>query len=421
MSAARAAREIEEGRLTSEALVQACLQRIREREPQIGAWACYDAESALRQARALDRMAPGLRGPLHGIPVGVKDVLDTADMPTTYNSPIYQGHRPAWDAACVAATRHAGGIVLGKTMATEFANNHPAPTRNPRDLQRSPGGSSSGSAAAVADFMVPLAIGTQTGGSIIRPAAFCGVVGYKPTFGAINRAGLKAVAESVDTIGVIARSVEDAALFIHAVSGRRLPDFDDQPPPPRIGFCRSPYWEHADEATRNLLETSASRLARAGAKVRDFALPPEVASLYTEQDAIVYFETARALAYEFHRFPGKISAALSGRLEQGWRYSCEDYDAAQRHAEAARIMLAAQMEGYDILLTPSAHGEAPRWRQPIGDSLFNKNWTLLGLPCVTIPCGTGPSRLPLGVQIVGPRHADARTLRYAHWVWQRLG
>src|ERR1019366_7529934 len=236
LTAAEAARRIARGKLTSEALVAASVERIAAREHEVQAWAFLDADLALKQARKLDREPP--HSLLHGVPFGIKDVIDTADMQTEYNSPIYRGHQPKWDAACVAQLRQAGCVILGKTVTTEFANNHPSRTRNPHNLTHTPGGSSSGSAAAVADHMVPLALGTQTGGSTIRPAAFCGVVGYKPSFNTINRAGLKFVAESLETIGILARTAEDAALGLQILSGRAAPDFTrPHIGTPRIGVC----------------------------------------------------------------------------------------------------------------------------------------------------------------------------------------
>lgn len=409
LSTRQAISEIRSGGLTSEALVASCLERIEERERSVRAWAYCDPDVVLHQARLFDQGAADPHVILHGIPVGVKDVLDTVDMPTGYNSAIYRDHRPAWDAACVAAARSAGGIVLGKTVTTEFANNNPAATHNPHDLGHTPGGSSSGSAAAVADFMVPLAIATQTGGSTIRPAAFCGVVGYKPSFGTINRCGLKFVAESLDTIGVISRTVDDAALFVSAVSGRPMPSFDERIDGPEIGLCRTPHWEDADPATRDLIENVASRLAKAGAKVRDVSLPSEVARMYEDHGVVMYFEAARALAYEFDHFRPMISANLSTRLMQGRAYAYEVYEAALSHAREGREAFAKLMDTCDVLLTPSARGEAPEGLGSTGDSLFNKNWTLLGVPCVTIPCGFGPAHLPLGVQFVGAYANDNTT------------
>lgn len=260
LSASEVAARIAAGTLTAEAYVSSCLERIAARENEVRAWACIDPEFALKQARQRDQEPR--RGPLHGVPVGFKDVIDTADLPTEYNSPIYQAHRPRADASCVALAKKAGGIVMGKTVTTEFAYRHPGPTRNPHKLSHTPGGSSSGSGAAVADFMVPIALGTQTGGSTIRPAAFCGIVGYKPSFNLINRAGLKFVAESLDHIGVLARTVEDIALFAHAVCGTAMPDFGKPPyGPPRVGFCRQ-HWNAGEPAMHENSSLPHARLRR---------------------------------------------------------------------------------------------------------------------------------------------------------------
>jgi Asp-tRNA(Asn)/Glu-tRNA(Gln) amidotransferase A subunit family amidase len=413
-SAAEAARSIAAGRLTSESLVAACLERIAAREPEVRAWACVDRELALKQARALDRVAP--RSPLHGVPVGIKDVIDTADLPTEYNSPIYRGHRPRWDAACVALLRQAGCVILGKAATTEFANNHPAATRNPRKLTHTPGGSSSGSAAAVADFMTPLALGTQTGGSTIRPAAYCGVVGCKPSFGSINRAGLKFVAESLDTIGLFARSAEDIALLLHLLSGRAIPDFQTvSRRKPRIGLFRTPRWHEADAATQAAIENAAARLARAGAKVSQFEAPAGYAQLFDGQNQIMCYEEARAFAWEHANDADQISESLRPRIEEGWALSREAYDAARLLARDCRRRLAEQMRDYDYLLTPSAPGEAPVTLANTGNSVFNRVWTLLGVPCVTLPFGSGPNGLPLGVQLVGSFDGDSDLLGWSHW------
>lgn len=414
LSAAEAARRIAAGRLTSESLVAACLERIAARDPEVRAWACVDRELALKQAQALDRVSP--RSPLHGVPVGIKDVIDTADLPTEYNSPIYRGHRPRWDAACVAVLRRAGCVILGKTVTTEFANNHPGATRNPRKLTHTPGGSSSGSAAAVADFMVPLALGTQTGGSTIRPAAYCGVVGCKPSFGSINRAGLKFVAESLDTIGLIARSAEDIALLLHVLSGRAIPDLQARPGrKPRIGLFRTPRWHEADAATQAAIESAAARLAMAGAKVSEFEAPPGYAQLFDGQNRIMCYEEARALAWEHANHADQISESLRPRIEEGWALSREAYDAARLLARDCRRRLAEQMQNCDYLLTPSAPGEAPATLTTTGTSVFNRVWTLLGVPCVTLPFGTGPNGLPLGVQLVGSFDGDSDLLACADW------
>ena len=419
LSAAEAARRIARGELTSEALVGSCLERIAAREPDVQAWAWLDADLALRQARALDREPA--RRPLHGVPVGIKDIFDTADMPTEYNSPIYRGHQPKWDAACVALLRRAGCVILGKTVTTEFAHLHPGKTRNPHNPAHTPGGSSSGSAAAVADQMVPLALGTQTGGSIIRPAAFCGAVGCKPSFNSINRAGLKFAAESLDTIGVLARSAEDAALGLHVLSGRALPDFK-QPGgrTPRVGLCRTPRWRDADAATHAAIERAAAQLAKAGARVADFELPEGGAALFEEHGKIMNYETARALAWEYLNHPDKISATLRPRIEEGWQLSREAYDAARALGRDCRRRLADRMKEYDFLITPSAPGEAPATLETTGSSVFNRVWTLLGVPCVTLPFGSGPHGVPLGVQLVGPFDGDSGLLAWAHWAERAL-
>jgi Asp-tRNA(Asn)/Glu-tRNA(Gln) amidotransferase A subunit family amidase len=414
-SATEAARRIERGELTSEALVSECLERIAARDETVRAWAFLDRAQALAQARALDR-GPR-RGPLHGIPVGIKDVIDTADLPTEYNSPIYRGHRPKADAACVMELKRAGAVILGKTQTTEFANNHPAPTRNPHNPAHTPGGSSSGSAAAVADFMVPLALGTQTGGSVIRPAAYCGVAGIKPSFGSINRAGLKFVSESLDTIGVFARTVEDLGLCLEALSGRTRSAVGKNP---KIGLCRTPRWSAADPANQANLEAAANRLAKAGAQVRPYDMPADSAELFDRHKVIMGFESARALAWEYQTHPGEISASLKPRLEEGWKVTRAQYDEMRAVAERCRRALAQDLREFDFLLTPSAPGEAPASLASTGDAVFNRAWTLLGVPCVTLPCGRGPKGLPLAVQLVGPFDGDGALLGWARWAESAL-
>jgi Asp-tRNA(Asn)/Glu-tRNA(Gln) amidotransferase A subunit family amidase len=404
---------------SAEAQVSACLERIADRDGELRAWACVERDYALAQARALDR-APR-RGPLHGMAFGIKDVIDTAELPTEYNSPIYRGHRPKADAACVMALKAAGAVILGKTATTEFANNHPAPTRNPHNLAHTPGGSSSGSAAAVADFMVPAALGTQTGGSVIRPAAYCGVAAIKPSFGSINRAGLKFVAESLDTIGVLAREVEDLALALQALSGREPPDFASFDGRPRVGLCRTPRWQDADAATQANLEDAARRLAAAGAQVRDYEMPRDSVQLFDRHKVIMGFESARALAWEYRTHPDLISASLRPRLEEGWKVTRADYDAMRALAERCRRALADDLRDIDFLLTPSAPGEAPASLASTGDPVFNRAWTLLGVPCVTLPYGRGPKGLPLGVQLVGAFDADSALLGWARWAERAWG
>jgi Asp-tRNA(Asn)/Glu-tRNA(Gln) amidotransferase A subunit family amidase len=419
ISASDAAAAIAAGKLTSEALVAACLDRITQREDEVQAWAHIDPERALEQARQRDRESPKSR--LHGIPVGVKDVIDTCDMPTEYGSPIYRGHRPACDAACVAQVRELGGVILGKTVSTEFATRHPNKTRNPHHIGHTPGGSSSGSAAAVADCMVPVAFGTQTSSSIIRPAAFCGVIGYKPTFNLVNRAGLKFLAESLDTLGTLTRTIPDAALIVEELSGMAPTSFEAVATlKPRIGFCRTPYWNEADAPSRAALETVTRRLAAAGAKVSEVELPGEFAGLAQTQIEVSSYEFFRALTHERTRFPQLISASLTARIAAGGRVTRDQYEEGLTLAQRCRKHIADTFRDFDVLLAPSTPGEAPRGLEATGDPIFGLMWTLLLLPCLTLPCGKGPTGLPLGAQFIGRHGDDATLFVVAEWARRAL-
>lgn len=419
LSATDIARSIRSGTLTAVDVVRACIERIEQRESVVRAWAHFDARAALAQAEAVDRNP--VKGLLAGVPVGVKDVIDTADMPTRYNSAIYADHRPRADAACVALVRRAGGIILGKTVTTEFASRAPGPTCNPHNPDHTPGGSSSGSGAAVADFMVPLGFGTQTGGSTIRPAAYCGVVGYKPSFNTINASGMKHLAESLDTIGVIGRTVEDCALIVHAVSARPMPEFSAAlTRAPRIGLCRTSRWESASTTTQAFIEAAASRLAKQGATVTEIELPSDFDRLYDTQRLIADFEAARSLAWEYDNHRELLSEHMQTSLPKHFAIARDDYDEAMRHARESRLRFIDAMNDVDVLLTPSAPDEAPRGLARTGDSLFNRNWTLLGAACVTIPAGRGPQGLPIGIQFVAPYDEDLRVLSCAHWASNAL-
>jgi Asp-tRNA(Asn)/Glu-tRNA(Gln) amidotransferase A subunit family amidase len=402
--------------MKSETMVAACLERIAEREGEVHAWAWINPDQALAQARQRDREAP--RSAIHGVPVGIKDVIDTADMPTEYNSPIYRGHQPKWDAACVTLLRRAGCVILGKTATTEFANNHPAATRNPHNLAHTPGGSSSGSAAAVGDRMVPLALGTQTGGSVIRPGAYCGVAACKPSFGSINRAGLKFVSESLDTIGVFAQSAQELGPLLHVLTGR--PVSENPSSKPRIGLCRTPRWREADGETQANVERAAQALSKAGARVRDFNLPEGSAALFDRHSAVMGYESARALAWEYTQFPEQISASLRPRLEAGWRVTRQDYDEVRGIARSCRRQLADQLREFDFLLTPSAASAAPASLASTGSPVFNRAWTLFGVPCVTLPFGRAANGLPLAVQLVGAFDQDMVLLEWAKWAERQL-
>jgi len=420
LSVRDAAREIAAGRLSAEAFATACLDRIAAREPIVGAWHYLDRDAALAAARARDAEAP--RGPLHGIPIAVKDLIDTADMPTGYGSPIYEGHRPAADAACVALARAAGAVVLGKTVTTEFACFTAGKTANPHNPAHTPGGSSSGSAAAVADGMVPLAFGSQTAGSTIRPAAYCGCVGYKPSFGMVPRAGVKALADSLDTIGIMARTVGDIMLFHAAIMA--IPYVAPAMPEtaPRLGLCRGPHWEEAEPEGRAALDSAAERLAGAGAVVRETRLPPECAAGDKHQQVLGSFEGLRNHMPELYRHEALLSARLRDeKIARGRQLTLAAFRAACRGAEAARAAAQQWVSEFDAILTLPAPGQAPRGLADTGSAVFNALWTQLYMPCLTLPAGRSPDGLPLGVQLVARRHADERLLQVALWVEDRLG
>jgi len=418
LSASEAAKAIAAGEITSEALTAACLDRIKEREPDVVAWAHIDPDAALAEARARDKVAP--LGPLHGVPIGFKDIIDTHDMPTAYGSDIYPGFRPTSDASCVAVARAAGAVVLGKTVTTEFAFVNPGKTRNPHNAAHTPGGSSSGSAAGVADFMMPLALGTQTGGSVIRPASFCGVVGYKPTHGQLNYVGTKVLAASLDTLGVMARRVADLALLRAGLLGAPV-SVATLTSPPRLGLCRTPWWDHADPATHAAVQGAADTAAGAGAKIRDVTLPPSFAALQDANQTIMFYEGRRSLAHEFNHHADGLSARLIEKIPADLDISFDDYRTAILCAQQCREDLKGVLEGLDALIVPSAVGEAPLGLESTGDATFNRAWTTIGAPCVTLPGNRGVNGLPVGVQIVGLPHGDEALLSVASWLEDVFG
>jgi Asp-tRNA(Asn)/Glu-tRNA(Gln) amidotransferase A subunit family amidase len=399
-SAVELSRLLAAGELRSEELVRACLERVEARDDELWAWAYLDAEQALEQARARDREAR--RGSLHGVPVGVKDVIDTANMPTSYGSSIYEGHRPARDADCVAWLREQGAVVLGKTVTTEFATYEPPPTVNPHDPERTPGGSSSGSAAAVAAGMVPLAYGTQTAGSVIRPASFCGVVGFKPSHGWASTAGIKRLSERLDTLGTFGRTVADAALL----AGFEPPESRQG----RIAFCRTPWLE--EDA---LLIDAAARL---GLPERE--LPPAFGGLAEAQETVMAFDVARNLEPEWRDHRDELSLAMRDYLERAHAVTPAEAENGAALGDACRAALPGVLSGLDALLVPAAAGEAPlRSEGHTGDPLFCRPWTLLGVPAVSVPGLRGPAGMPVGVQVVGLD--EAAVLGAAAWVEAALG
>ena len=414
----RSARDItasvRDGHATVEAVASSTLERVADRAA-IGAWTHVDPQQVLRNARAMD--GTDLRNlPLAGMPVGIKDLMDTFDQPTSYGSPIYAGHRPAADASLVARLREAGALVVGKTVTTEFAYRCAGATVNPHHPGHTPGGSSSGSAAAVADFHVPVATATQTSGSVIRPASFCGVVGFKPTYGELPATGVKPCAESLDTVGLIARSVADIAYVRRAL----LPD-DRQAaqhapsPVPRVGLCRTVHWGLADRAARERLEACAAHLASAGARVFDRELPASCDGLLDRQRTILLFEMTRNFAAEALRYRTLLSNDMREALVAGRSIGLDEYRQAQAQAERDRVALDALLADFDFLLTLAAPGEAPAGQSFTGDPIFNSMWTLLHVPCLALPAGKGPGGLPLGVQLVAARRQDQKLLHWGAW------
>jgi Asp-tRNA(Asn)/Glu-tRNA(Gln) amidotransferase A subunit family amidase len=412
LTAVELVRRLARRELTAEALVRGLLDHIDQREPAVQAWTCLRPEAALAAARELDRGA--IRGPLHGLPVGVKDVFDTHDLPTEYGSPIYAGHQPRVDAAVIAQTRAAGGLILGKAVTTEFATFPPGKTRNPHNPAHTPGGSSSGSAAAVAAHMVPVAFGTQTVGSTIRPASFCGAVGYKPTYALLPTVGVKAISYCLDTVGLFAKSVADLGLFTGALTGRPLA-VPDAPPAPRIGLCRTPQWQHAEPEVQALFAQLGAEFSRAGAMVTDFTLPSPYEKMHDAQALIWDYEVARCLTSEYMLHRPKIREPLLGQLARGLDVPWAHYDAAMAIARDGRLRFADTLGEFDVLVVPSSAGEAPKG-DATGLPYFNRTWSLLHAPCVHVPYGTGPNGLPIGFQVVGRIGEDGRTLAAAHWL-----
>ena len=400
LTALEAAERLEKGATTSVALVEACLARIAARDSQLHAWTHVDRAHALAQARARD--AEPRRSPLHGVPVGIKDIFDTHDMPTTYGSAIYAGHRPAVDSVVVALMRRAGMVILGKCTTTEFASPVPAGVRNPHDLTRTPGVSSSGSAAAVADFMVPLAIGSQTGGSTILPAAYCGIFGYKASLTGIDRGNIRQLRPTLDTIGLLARSIPDIACLHAVLSGGSggLPKADIRQL--RIGVCRTNAWNQAQPETIEAIEQAAGALAAAGASVRETAWPPVFEGIEDTFGVISAVEASRALAQEARDHAPKLNFWIRDSLAAAARHDTARFDRAQRHAIDCQRALAGLFGQSDVLLTPSTIGEAPADLTSVSSSAFNRTWTLMHVPCLTIPAYRGPNGMPVGVQVVGP-------------------
>jgi len=446
LNATAAAEAIRSGDLTSEELVQACLNRVDEVDQAVAAWAFLDPDHALDQARKADqvRQEGGAMGPLHGLPIGVKDNFDTFDMPTEYGTVLYAGHRPVSDAAAVSLLRAAGGVIMGKTVTTELAVYSPGKTHNPHDPERTPGGSSSGSAAAVASYMVPLAIGTQTNGSIIRPASYCGVYGFKPSHGLISRHRVLTQSRPLDHVGVFARSVEDIALIAEQLMAYDENDQDTRPrarpklaevvgqePPlvPRLAFVKTPVWDQVEADTKNAFveliehvkEMAAAqdedRLGQGAEEViAEVELPEIFEKAHEWHRAVMEADLARNFAREYRTGKKQLSSALQHMIERGESVRAIDYNRAIDGRAALNNVLGAIFDEYDAILTPAARGEAPVGLESTGSPLFCTIWTLCGTPAISLPLLRGMSGLPIGVQLVGAKGDDARLLRTARWL-----
>lgn len=424
LCAVEAMNGLRSGALRCRDLVASCLERIASRDRLVEAWATVPGEQSvldLARIRDTEQTSGQLRGELHGLPIGVKDVIDTADMPTEYGSPIYRGHRPASDATCVARLRAAGAVVIGKTVTCEFANYPPSRTRNPHDPTRTPGGSSSGSAAAVADGHVAIALGTQTAGSVIRPAAFNGVIGFKPSYGAYDLGGVLPLAPSLDTLGVFARSIGDLSL-IHAVLRDRSNRCNDAVlrSVPRIGVVRTPWWGRGETSMHTAFLGAVSRLQNAGADVIDIDLPDQFEQVLQAHEIIFSGEAFREFQKEIREHSDLLHPQMREKLlTPGSRIDDTELQRAKQLVAAWRSRLADLMAGLDVLLTPAAAGEAPSGLGMTGDPIFNRAWTALGVPCLCYPIGRGPHGMPLAVQVIGQFDRDDSLLAHAGWMAER--
>ncbi|MBM3530901.1 MAG: amidase [Alphaproteobacteria bacterium] len=424
LSALDLARRVESGELTPARLVELCADAIAEREAEIGAFVTLDLDGARRTAAPpAGKDAPKVAAkdlPLRGLPVGLKDIVDSADLPTEYGSPIYAGHRPRADASIAALVRRAGGNVIGKTVTAEFAHTDPGKTRNPVKPSHTPGGSSSGSAAAVAAGFVPVAIGSQTGGSTVRPASYCGIAGYKPSFGLLPTVGMKCVSWHLDTVGLFAAGIADVAFAAAAIAGRDLRVDRSPPASPRIAVLRAQPWPQASADMQAALDMAARAASGAMARVKDIQLPPVVAAAFRAHTTIHGYEAARSFAFEYDRHRDKLGKSMRELIETGMKVTVDAYDDARRTASRARQALAEMMSDCDVILTPSAPGAAPEGLRSTGNSTFNRLWTLMGIPCINVPGLADDSGLPLGMQVIGRFGADRATLEAALFIESAL-
>lgn len=417
LTAVETAAMVRSRQVKAEEVASAVLDRIRNRDQEVGAWAYVDPDLVMRRARALD--AQPEPGPLAGVPFAVKDIIDTADEPTQYGTPIHQGRQANRDAACVALTRRAGGLLIGKAVTTEFANVSPGKTRNPLDLSRTPGGSSSGSAAAVADHTSALALGTQTTGSTTRPASYCGIFGYRPTYGELRMSGVMEAAGSFDTLGILTRSLEDVVRYRRVLLASSAATVEA--PRPRIGFCRPYFWSRLDQEVRDLLSGVADRLSEAGAMIDEVELPGRLEEAETAHRWVAGFEMARNLTWEIEHHFEEISPRLrEGRIKDGLATTYETYVEMLNLLRQLRAETAPVFDRYDILVAPAAAREAPEGWDPVPDPWVHMMWTALHVPSITMPVLTGGNGLPIGVQLIGRWHGDDQLLAQTQYLLDSL-
>lgn len=417
LTATEAARLIASKEISSVELTKACLERIRERNGDVGAWRHINEEFSLAQAADADKTQA--RTPLHGIPFGVKDVIDTKDLPTEYGSRVHVGRRPKADALCVSRMREAGAVLLGKLVTTEYALFTPNETRHPMNLAHTAGGSSSGTGAAVADMHVPIAFGNQTAGSLIRPAAFCGIFGLKPTHGLVEGTGILPLQPYFDTLGYMARSVDDLQSFFSIASqSNQLVQWDSRRTP-KIGLCKTYQWNYAQPETRYVLEQTAKQLTAQGIEVAEFELPSQFADLVAAHHTVLWKGISESLEVDYNAAKDKMSPRLVSIIEEGFKTPQEEYAKQRKFAEECRNSVNDIFGDFDAIICPSAPGEAPAG-MATGDPIFQVVWTLLGVPVLNLPVGTGPTRLPVGVQLIGRRHDDAKVLALGKYLTQRL-
>ena len=398
-------------------VVKDCLARINVREPLVQAFTYLNQENALIQAEALDRSVND--NPLYGIPVGIKDIMNTSDMPTTMGSPIFSNYRPTRDCSCVAMLRDAGAVLPGKTETTEFAYFCPGKTRNPHALTHTPGGSSMGSAAAVADKMLPYAVGSQTAGSVIRPAAYCGVVGYKSSHGCFSLEGILGLAQNLDSLGFFVRNPRDLLLIIQELQNTQAASSEIRKPP-RIGFVRTPHWDQLEPYQKQQIESVCGRLSDLACDVTELEIGPTDGVLTESQVTVMAYEASRSLAGEFQHNRNLLSVQIIDLIESGQNTTFEQYNKAMNIANIWQRKLQDIFEKLDVLITPSALGEAPVGLDATGDPVCNRMWTLLKVPSISLPAGIGPSGLPLGIQLIGKHNEDFQLICNAIWVSERL-